>query len=97
MNIRDGLHQLPEVAGVTETSGVSGIQRQTSETVTGTDATAQDTTELSPEARFASQAMQVPDVRLDKVAAVQQALSSGNYQVSAEDVAEKMIRQMVGK
>jgi negative regulator of flagellin synthesis FlgM len=37
------------------------------------------------------------DVRMDKVAEIQQALASGSYNVPASAVAGKMIDQMLGK
>jgi negative regulator of flagellin synthesis FlgM len=96
MNINDGLHNLPEATGVTETSRVSPVQRQTPVSSSGTGA-AQDSAEVSLAANLANKAMQVPDVRMDKVAAVQQALNNGTYNVSPEDVAEKLVRQMISK
>ena len=57
----------------------------------------QDRTEVSTAASLAHRAMSVPDVRMDKVAAVQQALANGTYQVSPTDVADKIIRRMIGE
>jgi negative regulator of flagellin synthesis FlgM len=41
--------------------------------------------------------MSMPDVRMDRVAAVQQALANGTYQVSPMDVADKIVRRMMGE
>jgi flagellar biosynthesis anti-sigma factor FlgM len=97
MNINDGLHNLPEATGVTETSRISPVQRQTSVSSPGTGAMAQDSADVSAAADLANKAMQAADVRMDKVAAVQQAINNGTYNVSPEDVAEKLVRQMIGK
>jgi flagellar biosynthesis anti-sigma factor FlgM len=98
MNINDGLHNLPEATSVTGASRVSPVQRQqTSAPSSGTRAAEQDSAEVSLAANLANKAMQAPDVRMDKVAAVQQALNNGTYSVSPEDVAEKLVKQMIGK
>lgn len=56
-----------------------------------------DEATLSPAASLAAQAAPDSDVRMDKVAAVQQALAAGTYNVPAGAVAGKMIDQMMGK
>jgi len=53
-----------------------------------------DQTHLSP-AALAAAASGVSDVRADKVMAIQQALASGSYAVSASDVADKLIDHML--
>ncbi|MGC2639102.1 MAG: flagellar biosynthesis anti-sigma factor FlgM, partial [Acidobacteriaceae bacterium] len=56
-----------------------------------------DEATLSPAASLAAQAAPDSDVRMDKVAAVQQALAAGTYNVPAGAVAGKVIDQMLGK
>jgi negative regulator of flagellin synthesis FlgM len=97
MNVNDGLHGLPKALGVSQTSPVSGAQAQPQAAFSATPSSIQDRTEVSTAASLAHQAMSVPDVRMDKVAAVQQALANGTYQVSAADVADKLVRQMTGE
>ncbi len=97
MNVNDGLHGLPEALGVSQTSPVSAVQPQQQAAVSATANNIQDRTEVSTAASLAHQAMSVSDVRMDKVAAVQQAIANGTYQVSAEDVADKLVRQMMGE
>jgi negative regulator of flagellin synthesis FlgM len=95
MNVNDGLHGLPEPLGVSETSPVPATQRQQQASYSAPMGSTQDRTEVSTAASLAHQAMAVPDVRMDKVAAVQQALANGTYQVSAGDVADKLVQQMM--
>jgi negative regulator of flagellin synthesis FlgM len=57
----------------------------------------QDRTEVSTAASLAQRAMEATDVRMDKVATVQQALANGTFNVSPEDLAGKLFQQMTGK
>lgn len=97
MNVNDGLHGLPEALGVSQASPVSAVQPQQQTASSGIANNIQDRTEVSTAASLAHQAMSVPDVRMDKVAAIQQALANGTYQVSPADVADKLVRQMMGE
>jgi negative regulator of flagellin synthesis FlgM len=95
MNVNDGLHGLPEPIGVSQLSPVSAPQHQQPASSPTSAGSTQDRTEVSTAASLAHQAMTVPDVRMDKVATVQQALANGTYQVSAADVADKLFQQMM--
>ncbi len=53
--------------------------------------TRRDQANLSPASLLLSQALSLPDVRADKVAAIQQALAAGTYRVSSADLADKLI------
>jgi negative regulator of flagellin synthesis FlgM len=97
MNVNDGLHGLPEALGVSQASPVSAVQPQQQTASSATASNIQDRTEVSTAASLAHQAMSVPDVRMEKVAAIQQALANGTYQVSPTDVADKLVRQMMGE
>jgi negative regulator of flagellin synthesis FlgM len=55
-----------------------------------------DQTHLSAAANIVSQSVSQTDVRTDKVAAVQSALASGNYNVDSSQVASKLIDHMLG-
>jgi flagellar biosynthesis anti-sigma factor FlgM len=57
---------------------------------------ATDSSELSPAAQAMSQAMQMPDIRQDRVASLQQQIATGNYHVAAQDVADAMLRTLAG-
>jgi negative regulator of flagellin synthesis FlgM len=54
-----------------------------------------DEARLSSTGGLISQALEGSDVRTDKVAALQQAIANGTYNVSAADVAEKMVRSLL--
>jgi len=57
---------------------------------------AQDSSDLSPAAHVVAQAMQMPDVRQDRIASLQQQIDKGDYQVAPQDVADAMLRNLVG-
>ncbi len=54
-----------------------------------------DQTHLSQAAVAASATSSLSDVRLDKVASIQQALASGSYSVSPSDLAGKLIDHLL--
>lgn len=56
----------------------------------------QDSSDLSPAAQVVAQTMQMPDVRQDRVASLQQQIASGRYQVAPQDVADAMLRNLGG-
>ena len=55
-----------------------------------------DSTELSPAAQSVTEAMQMPEVRQDRVASLQQQIASGTYQVAPQAVADAMLRNLRG-
>jgi flagellar biosynthesis anti-sigma factor FlgM len=55
-----------------------------------------DSSDLSPAAHVVAQAMQMPDVRLDRVASLQQQIAKGDYQIAPQDVADAMLRNLAG-
>jgi negative regulator of flagellin synthesis FlgM len=54
-----------------------------------------DQTNLSSASGMIAQALTGSDVRTDKVAALQQAIASGSYNVASSDVADKMIQSLL--
>jgi flagellar biosynthesis anti-sigma factor FlgM len=40
--------------------------------------------------------MQMPDVRQDRIASLQQQIARGDYQVAPQDVADAMLRNLAG-
>jgi flagellar biosynthesis anti-sigma factor FlgM len=55
-----------------------------------------DHANLSGAAGLASLAASLPDVRAEKVQAVQATIAGGDYKVSAEDVAKSLMDHMLG-
>lgn len=94
MNVQNnlqGLQQLFSSQEVTQTAGKGGASQATGEK------TAADQATLSSAASAASVVAPDSDVRMEKVAAIQQAMLSGTYNVPASEVAGKMIDHMLGK
>ncbi len=56
---------------------------------------AADRTNLSSLGGLVSQALAGSDVRTEKVAALQQAIATGQYSVSSSDVAEKLVQSLL--
>jgi negative regulator of flagellin synthesis FlgM len=55
-----------------------------------------DETRLSTTSGLIAQALEGSDVRTEKVAALQESIANGSYNVSSADVADKMIRSLLG-
>ncbi|HEY1498730.1 MAG TPA: flagellar biosynthesis anti-sigma factor FlgM [Acidobacteriaceae bacterium] len=90
-NNLQGLQQLFSSQEATRVSGkASSIEAQTEQP-------GGDRTTLSAAASLAAAAGPDSDVRMEKVAAIQQVLASGTYNVSSSEVAGKMIDHMLGK
>lgn len=93
MNVNNNLQGLQQLLSSQEVSHPAGKAG-------GLDAAAQpgmDQATLSAAASIAAATAPDSDVRMDKVASVQQALASGTYNVPASEVAGKMIDHMLGK
>lgn len=58
-----------------------------------------DRVEISPQSRDLQRVRQVlaqtPDVRAEKVAALKKAVAEGRYHVNAEEIATKMVREIL--
>lgn len=51
---------------------------------------------LSTTARSLVQVMQLPDIRQDRIAAIQGRIAAGTYQVPSQDVADAILRSVAG-
>lgn len=90
----NGSNGLNRAESVTEASAAKPVGR--ADTGKAAEATlAKDSATLGAGAAMASQLAGTSDVRMEKVAAVQQALASGTYQVDAGKVADKIIASML--
>lgn len=69
------------------TSGTSGV---------ASPVLGDDSSRLSPMARSLAQAMQMPDVREDRIASLQQRVASGSYHVPSQNVADAILRSVAG-
>ncbi len=58
-----------------------------------------DRVEISPQSRDLKKVQDVlamtPDVRTEKVSALKKAIEEGTYQVKAEDIADKMLKEII--
>lgn len=97
MNIRSNLNSIAPISQETAPARVvaSAANAESARSVSPASVLDGDETHLSQAAVLASAASSVSDVRLDKVAAIQQALASGSYAVSASDVAGKLIDHLL--
>ena len=57
---------------------------------------ANDQTTLSLASSLLASALKVSDVRTEKVAALQQTIAAGTYNVSSSDVADKLLQSLLG-
>ena len=80
----------------TETVSAVGKKEQASTTATAAATVQQDRAQLSTAANaLMRNASTSDDVRAEKVAALQNAITNGTYSVSASDVADSVIRSLL--
>jgi len=91
-----GTSQQTVTAGTSSVAAVeSPLQtRAASEIASNTPAQLDVHSSLSSAAGLVSQALEGSDVRSEKVAALQQAIAGGSYNVSSSDVADKVIQSI---
>jgi flagellar biosynthesis anti-sigma factor FlgM len=103
----DSIGTLGQLQGASSLNGNGNGVAQAAQTAAATEA---QTTHFSPASTsgaptdqanvsstggLVAQALNTPDVRLDKVAALQSAISSGTYQVPASAVAGKIVDSLL--
>jgi flagellar biosynthesis anti-sigma factor FlgM len=83
-----------DVLSLGETSGNSGANAisESDQSLLNSDQTI-----VSSTGGAMLQAMSASDVRTDKVASLQAAIANGSYNVSSQDVAQKLVDSMLGK
>jgi negative regulator of flagellin synthesis FlgM len=94
MNVKNDLQGLQEIFSSREVT-----RSRSGEAPPATDLTAdtRDEATLTSAATLAAQTAAGSDVRLEKVAEVQEALAEGRYTVPSTEVAGKLIDQMLRK
>ena len=94
MNVNNDLQGLQPLF---PSAGVGEVQGSSSSAASAPVRQEADEATLSPAASMAAQAAPESDVRMDKVAQVQQALAAGTYNVPASAVADRTMSQMMGR
>jgi negative regulator of flagellin synthesis FlgM len=94
-NSLQGLQQLLSSDSVVRPEAARGAGTAVANT-SGVEGTA-DQAKLSAAASAAARLAPDADVRLDKVAEIQQALAAGSYQVPSSAIADKMIGAMLSR
>ena len=95
MDIRNNLDGLRSLLGVGQASPPT-VQQTRSGSSSGTDAPMNDRATLSSAGSEVSQTAADPEVRMDKISAIQAALAAGTYNVPASAVASKVVDAMLG-
>jgi negative regulator of flagellin synthesis FlgM len=100
MGYANGLGNLQQVFGTADTAATAKMAATAKEQPNAASATAQsfansgisgDSASLSPASGLLAQALFGSDVRTGKVAALQQSIAAGTYNVSAPNVAGKLM------
>jgi len=94
MEIRSSLEGLKPLLGTPESAPATTAQLKSGSTIGGS-ALSSDQATFSSAGSAVSQMAGCTEVRMDKVAAIQAALASGTYNVSALDVASKVVDSML--
>jgi negative regulator of flagellin synthesis FlgM len=95
MDIRSSLEGLKSLLGTPEAAPATTTQPKSGSTAGGS-ALSSDQATFSSAGSEVSQTASDAGVRMDKVSSIQAALASGTYNVSASDVASKVVDSMLG-
>jgi len=94
--ISDLKQALSSIAPASTTEAQQVVSAKTKESSAAAPrGTQADEARLSSTGGLIAQALGGSDVRADKVAALQQAIANGSYNVSSSDVADKMIQSLL--
>lgn len=91
MNIQSDFQNVQQVQGA---EGIAERGTPVTGQKAGEASEAAETTSLTSAAVALSESAGASDVRIDKVASMQAALASGDYQINSTDVAAKLIEHM---
>jgi negative regulator of flagellin synthesis FlgM len=92
MNISSGIENLAQILPAQTAPAAAAVKSSNPPQSEGLEA---DKAKLSVVATQVAQSAATSDVRLDKVASIQNALQAGTYEVSASDVAQKVMASML--
>jgi negative regulator of flagellin synthesis FlgM len=96
MNISDGLKGLQQILNSGKVDAAAHKNTPAARTAASGDTTlASDQAQVSTAANLVKLAASLPDVRMEKVNAIQQALASGSYHVDPAVVASRIIDHML--
>ena len=96
MNISDGLKGLQQILNGSKVEAAAHKSTLAAQrAVTADSALTSDQAHVSTAANLAKLAASLPDVRMDKVNGIQQALARGTYSVDPTVVASKLIDHML--
>ncbi|WP_109484646.1 flagellar biosynthesis anti-sigma factor FlgM [Occallatibacter savannae] len=96
MEIRNNAEALKTLLGVRSSEAAKGVRLKDSESSKPQTAFTGDEATLSGIGAAMQSSAGQDGVRLDKVAAIQQALASGSYKVEPSKVADKVVDAMLG-
>lgn len=104
MSSATGIGSLQQsINSITPSEAKPAVQISASGSIAGEGATSVldvqqgDRANLSSTGGLVGEALASSDVRVAKVAALQQAIADGNYNVSSSDVADKIIQSLMGE
>ncbi|HTV04974.1 MAG TPA: flagellar biosynthesis anti-sigma factor FlgM [Acidobacteriaceae bacterium] len=89
-------HELQTARAMTSQIEVAATRKASDAPVVEPESSQSDQAHLSGAAALVSQAVSAPDVRQEKVTAVQAAIVNGTYSVKSSDVAQSVIDHMMG-
>ncbi len=98
MNIGDGYLRPQEISTAQNADSVTQkATRARPEDSAAKEGLQVDQAHVSSAAALAKQAATEPDVRMEKINGIQQALAAGNYQISSSDLADSLLNHMLQK
>ncbi len=98
MNIRNNLQDLQRALGLDSTAKTQGVKsRDTAAGAAISPELATDQATMSAASLHASEVSSLPEIRTDKVSAIQAQLANKSYAVESGAIAAKVISHMLGE